>query len=152
MRIREVHRVNLGKEGQHLIRFLFGLLKIDGCVDLTLTNISSKRKNKHVYRRISVEMNEGGGYVPIDSRILARIALEFIIGERTTADFLITFSYHYRGENKRRIRLTDDVYALKLMRDGGTTCFELTPWHGLFRTSPKVVLRMLLWEAGLLGR
>ena len=150
MKVREVHRVNLGRKERHFIRFLFGLLKIDGCVDLTLTNISSKRKNKHVYRRISVEMNDGGEYVPIDSRMVAKTALKFIIGEKVSADFLITFSYHYRGENNRKIRLADDVYSLKLTNENGTICFELTPWHGLFRTSPKAVLRMLLWEAGLL--
>ncbi|RLG46534.1 MAG: hypothetical protein DRO00_01455 [Thermoproteota archaeon] len=150
MRVREVHSVNLGKEEKQVIKFLFGLLKMDGCVDLTLTSISSKRKTQHVYRRISVKINDGSGYVPINSRIIAKTSVEFIIGDRVSADFLLTFSYYYRGEKSKKIRLADDVYVLTLRNNKGTICLELTPWHGLFRITPKAVLRMLLWEAGLL--
>ena len=150
MRVREVHSVNLGKEEKRVVKFLFGLLKLDGCVELVLTSISSKRKTQHVYRRISVKIRDRGGYVPIDCRTIARMLVEFIIGDRVSADFLLTFSYHYQGENKRRIRLADDGYVLTLTNKKGAFLFELTPWQGLFRTPPKAVLRMLLLGAEIM--
>jgi len=150
VRATEVHSFNLGREEECFVRFLFGLLQIDGCVDLMLTGISSKRENKYVYRKISIRVNDGCGYSKIDSSRIAKISVEFIFGNRVSADFLLTFSYYYLGPRNKRIRLADDQYLLSLRNNDGLIVLELKPWHGLFRTSPKAVLRMLLWEAGLL--
>lgn len=148
MRVREVQRVNLGKGEECVVRFLFGLLMIDGCVDLMLTDISSKKENLYLYRRISIKINKGHEYLPISSKLIAKTSVEFLFGRRTSADFLLTFSYHYKGIKNRKTRLADDIYIISLRNNNGIICFELISWKGLFRTSPKAVLRMLLWESG----
>lgn len=150
LRVRDTYTLSLGKGESCLIRFLFGLLRMDGCVDLMLTDVSSRKGSVYVQREVSIKVNEGHKLTPIDCRKIAQLSIEFILGSKNSANFLITFSYRYHGAKNRRISLISDQYLLLLKYYDGFTRFRLVPWRGLFRTPPKAVLRMLLWESGFL--